>query len=312
MDVHRSARTGINMDNNNQQADSNFYQQDTSNQQGSPYMGSGYGGPGSSHGYDNSVERKAPNIFQQFALSFVPTQYGRLAKVKTGSMIGFVTLLTLIATIIVFIRPALSFSSDNVNALLDQVPDFEVSNGRFSIDGDFTYDEDGMFVLLTDDVPRFTYEQLSTIADRGYHDIIMAGSESISVLQNRDYQQYDFKNLDSSIHLSKSWISNTVVPFLMVIFIIMYILFYVGRTLWYFLCAAVYFLFAMLIASILHKRQPSGALFRAAVYSKVLMFSVAVLLDVVTFVDISIPLLFRIFVTMVFMGFAIAKLPEKN
>ena len=57
MDVHRSARTGINMDNNNQQADSNFYQQDTSNQQGSPYMGSGYGGPGSSHGYDNSVER---------------------------------------------------------------------------------------------------------------------------------------------------------------------------------------------------------------------------------------------------------------
>ncbi len=312
MNTYHDAKTGNNMDNNDQQTNSNFYQQDLANQQGSPYMGSGYGGPGSSHGCDSSVERKAPNIFQQFALSFVPTQYGRLANVKTGSMIGFVTLLTLIATIIVFISPALSFSSDNVNAMMDLIPDFEVKNGRFSIDDEFTYANDGMFVFLTDGVHRFTYEQVSAIADRGYNFIIMAGSERISVMQNGEYQQYDFKSFNRDIPLSKSWIVNTVVPVLKVIFIITYILFYVGRTLWYFLCAAVYFLFAMLIASILHKKQPSGALFGAAVYSKVPMFCVAVLLDVVSFVNISIPFIFRIVITMAFMGFAIAKLPENN
>ena len=221
-------------------------------------------------------------------------------------------LLTLIATIIVFISPALSFSSDNVNAMMDLIPDFEVKNGRFSIDDEFTYANDEMFVFLTDGVHRFTYEQVSSIADRGYNFIIMAGSERISVMQNGEYQQYDFKSFNRDIPLSKSWIVNTVVPVLKVIFIITYILFYVGRTLWYFLCAAVYFLFAMLIASILHKKQPSGALFRAAVYSKVPMFCVAVLLDVVSFVNISIPFIFRIVITMAFMGFAIAKLPENN
>lgn len=64
MNTYHDAKTGNNMDNNDQQTNSNFYQQDLANQQGSPYMGSGYGGPGSSHGCDSSVERKAPNIFQ--------------------------------------------------------------------------------------------------------------------------------------------------------------------------------------------------------------------------------------------------------
>ena len=49
---------------------------------------------------NNPYQQKAPNIFKQFCLAFVPAGYDRLAKVKIGSMIGFVTLLALVATLI--------------------------------------------------------------------------------------------------------------------------------------------------------------------------------------------------------------------
>ena len=103
-----------------------------------------------------------------------------------------------------------------------------------------------------------------------------------------------------------------MIPLTMVVVIVGYIIFFVGRVLWYFFCAAVYLLFAMIIASILKKQQPAGALFRIAVYSKVLMFVVATFLSVFPFVNYSVPFLLRVGITVVFMGFAIAQLPEQN
>ena len=103
------------MDNNyNQQTNANPYQQGNSYQQNdsyaNPYLDNGFGGYGSSNNYGSNPEPvKVPNIFQQFVLAFIPPQYNRLTKVKTGSMIGFVTLLALIATILSFVVFALSF-----------------------------------------------------------------------------------------------------------------------------------------------------------------------------------------------------------
>ena len=68
----------------------------------------------------------------------------------------------------------------------------------------------------------------------------------------------------------------------------------------------------LIIASVMKKQQSAGALFRIAVYSKVLMFVVATLLSVVPIVGFSVPFMLRIFVTTGFMGFAIAKLPDHN
>ena len=73
-----------------------------------------------------------------------------------------------------------------------------------------------------------------------------------------------------------------------------------------------YLLFAMLIASVLKKQVPGEALFRTAVYAKVLMFAVATVLDLIPLVDLSVPFLFRVAITTVFMGFAIAKLPDNR
>ena len=71
-------------------------------------------------------------------------------------------------------------------------------------------------------------------------------------------------------------------------------------------------LFAMIIASVMNKQVPAEALFKTAVYAKVLMFVIATFLDLIPVVYLSVPFLFRVAVTTVFMGVAIMKLPDNR
>lgn len=260
---------------------------------------------------NNQQPQKAPNFFKQLGYSFVPPQYGVLAKVKTGRMIGFVVLLTLIATIISFAGLAIDLAtSDDLDKFLDGLPDFEVRNGRFSIDEEFIYDEDDTFVYLTDEFDEFIYEDAKYLKDLGYDFILLASRDNISIMQNGEYQEYDYSDLGSGLVLNKDWIITQLVPIIWVCVAVVYIFFFVGRTFWYFLCATIYFLCALLIGLIMSKKVSAGAMFRVAVYSKVLMFVVALLIDLMPFVSFSISGILRTVITLVFMGFAIWKLPD--
>ena len=315
------------MDNNyNQQTNENPnqqgnpYQQGNPNQQGNPYqqpnpyMNNGYGNYGGPYNYGGNPEpQKAPNIFQQFYLSFVPPQYNRLTKVKTGSMIGFVTLLAFVSTVIIFAFFLVIFKAMNMSGWADQLPDFEIRDGQLYTEEDFELDEKPVYVYMTDDVSEFSYEDAYELGLEGYWNIILVGRNRLSLMQNGQYQQADFSDFGSSMVIDKDWFVDVIVSFVKVFFVMGFVIFFVGRVFWYFLCAAVYLLFAMFIASVMMKKQLStGTLFRVAVYSKVLMFVVATLLTAVSFMSLSVPFLFRVIVTVVFMGFVIAKLPDEG
>lgn len=289
----------------------NAYQQGSSYQQIHPYKNNGYGNQGGSYNYGgNSEPQKAPNILQQFVLAFIPPRYDGLTRVKTGSMIGFVTLLALVATIISFLSLMIGFSPSDMKELAGYLPDFEISGGRLHLDEDFMYDEDPILIYMTEDIDEFTYEDAAELADEGYQDVLLVGQNRISVMQNGEYQQLDFADLGSELEISREWIIEQLIPIIMVVIVIGYICFFIGRICWYFLCAAIYMLFGMLIASIMKKQLSAGALYRTAVYAKVLMFVIATLISAIPFVVLSVPFMFRFVITLVFMGFAIAKLPD--
>lgn len=285
----------------------NFYQQ-----QGNPYQsGNAYMGHGGANygNYGGLEPEKAPNIFQQFVLAFVPTKYNLLTKVKTGSMIGFVTLLALIATVISFISFALEITSIDMEEVAAGLPDFELKNGRLHLDEDFLYEEEGLLIYLTDEIDSFSYDDAAKIASEGYYNIILAGRDRLSVMQNREYQQLDFKDFGNSLEISRTWIVTQLIPLLLIFCAIGYVFFFVGRVFWYFFCAVIYMLIGMAIAAIMRKQIETGELFRTAVYSKVLFFVIATVISLLPFVDFSIPLWTRIVATTAFMAFAIAKLP---
>ena len=306
-----------NSENSNQQGNPyqqpNSYQQGNPYQQPNPYMNNDYGNYGGPYNYGGNPEpQKAPNIFQQFGLSFIPPQYNRLTKVKTGSMIGFVTLLSFISTVIIFAFLLIIFKTINMSEWVDQMPDFEIREGQFHIEEDFEFDMAPAYIYMTDDVGEFSYEDVYELADEGYWNIILVGRDRLSLMQNGQYQQADFSDLGSGIVIDKDMFVDTVISFMKVFVVIGFVIFFVGRVFWYFLCAAVYLLWALLIASFMKKQLSAGTLYRAAVYSKVLMFVVATFLSMFSLAGVSIPFLLRVAVTVVFMGFAIAKLPEEG
>lgn len=227
-------------------------------------------------------------------------------------MIGFVTLLVLVATLLSFASVMVSFSSIDMGEIASKLPEFALEDGRLYMEEDFLFDEGNVFVYMTEGIDSFSYEDADEIADEGYQNVMLVGRDRLSLMQNGEYQQLDFSDLGDSFALSREWIATKMAPFIMVIIIVLYTVFFLWRILWYFLCAAVYLLFGMLIASVMNKRVPTEALFRTAVYAKVLMFVVATVFDLIPFLDLSVPFLFRVVITTVFMGFAIAKLPDNR
>ena len=75
-------------------------------------------------------------------------------------------------------------------------------------------------------------------------------------------------------------------------------------------------LFAMLIASIMKKQLETGVLFRTAVYAKVFMFVIMMILEQSRFVNFKILSLLLFFIrvaaTIGFMALVIAELPENR
>ena len=134
-------------------------------------------------------------------------------------------------------------------------------------------------------------------------------------MQNRGvlkYQSVGFKIFGRNKQLGKKLAVDALMPIFSALLVILYIFTFVGRVLGYFLFAAVYLLFAMLIASIMRKLLETGVLFRTAVYAKVLMFVAAMILGLIPFMNVFVLFLLRVVVTIGFMAFAIAKLPENK
>ena len=184
-----------------------------------------------------------------------------------------------------------------------------------SLEEDFLYEEDGMYVYMTDDVEGFTYGDAVQKVSEGYVDVILVGRDRIFIMQNRGqlrYQYVGFEMFGRNKQLSKALVVEALMPFLAGLSIILYFMIFVGRILQYFLFAAVYLLFGMVMASIMKKRIEPGVLYRTAVYAKVLMFVAAMALELIPFAFLTIPFLIRVPVTLVFMGFAIAKLPGQT
>ncbi|MDE7252409.1 MAG: DUF1189 domain-containing protein [Acetatifactor sp.] len=300
--------------NRDQSSQINYSQQ--TNDYKSPYPNTGgYTSSDYSNPYGNNPvqQLKAPNIFGQFAYAFVPPKYGSLTKVKVGSMIGFVVLLTLLATILSAVKFFIAFSLIGSSlGILDDLPDFELKNGRFYIDEEYKFDDGDMLVYLTDEIDEFTYDDVEYAKELGYSELILVGRDKISLLNNGQYQEKRFKDMDLSgdITISKEWIKETLMPILSILIAVGYVVFFIFRTLWYFFCAMLYFLVALVVAAIMQRKVSAGALYKTAVYSKVLMFVVGTVLGLLPFVHISVLGIINIIITITFMSFAIYMLPK--
>lgn len=310
----------MNTYNGNSNKEGNSYQQGNFYPQGAPYQNGAYNNFNNQFGgyNENRIPRKAPNVFKQFFYSFVPSKYGNFASVGAGGMIGFVTLLTFVATLILIIRVWLSFLIiGGIDTFLNVIPDFEIRNGRFSIEEEFYMAKEDSYFYFTDQVDEFTYDDIKELRKEGYTEILLISRDNLAMYQDNEYQEHYFSDLvPNTTTVNKSWITDVFMPMIWIAILIGMLFFFIGRTFWYFACAAMYLLVGFIIADVLRKNVSAGNLFRTAVYAKVVMFVAVPVLSWIPFGPVVIPGILkasvRFVVTVIFMAFAIQYMPQNR
>lgn len=277
------------------------------------YNSGSYGNYNSADNYSSYEEKEAPSFFMQFPYSFNPQKYGELVRVKNGPMIGFVILFLALCTIVTYIGFSISFSkTEEIEKVLNMFPDFCLTNGEFSIEETFEYaDSDKeIYVLVSDEVDEFKLDEAQEKQEEGYDSVILIGQSNLVFENDGEYNQLKFSDLPE-VTFNKEWIMDTFLPGLFVVVSIGFIFYFIGRTLWYFFCALMYMLIAMICAKIFHKEFTSGVLYKTAIYAKVIMTVVACLLSVLP-IAVAIPAFIRTMITLAMMLVSFTNLPQRS
>ena len=87
------------------------------------------------------------NFFAIPVFSFVPPKYKKLVDEKSGKVFGALLLCFILLALITAFR-AVSGMGALKNAVIKECPDFDLSNGEFTIDKDYKYDNDGVYCLI--------------------------------------------------------------------------------------------------------------------------------------------------------------------
>ena len=263
-------------------------------------------------GGNNQKPPKTPNIFKQFAFSFVPPMYKELAGAKVGIMILLVLIVIAMACVFQYGSFLLSYAiSGGVSGIMELFPDFTLENGEFSIAQEFYIEEDDIVIYMTEDVYEFDYDDVEYYLDYGFEQVMLVGRYNICMYTIDDgYQELYFSEL-GDFSLSKDgivkWGGITIVGFVLVYYIFAFFF----KAIWYFLMASIYLLLGMLLAMIFSKEISAGHIFKAAVFAKLPFFMLAALFKCVG-LNFGILGIIRAVLTLVFFGFCVWCLPEKR
>lgn len=269
--------------------------------------------------------QKAPNIFQSFIYAFIPPKYQQLVKVKTGGMIAFVVLLVLIVTLADFAVLGGVIGVGYIVPLWEKIPDIVIDDGKLQIDQEYFYAKNGTYVSVTNDANAYTYEDVMTLAQSGYIQILIVDQDKIIVLQQGEYQERYFTELADrgEKFIFKDWLKEELLPVMGVSAAVLLVIYFSLRVIWYFLSAAVYLLGGMVIAQIMGKKLPTEQLFRIAVYAKVPMYVLAMMFNGMLLMNLSVSLFprmaaafifmfVRIVATLAFIGVTIYGIPQEG
>lgn len=228
------------------------------------------------------------NIFKEMVLSvYSYGSYKQFLQNKKGKVFGFGVMLMVIYFVVTALIPGLTtiFSpSGGMHNLMENIPDFELKNGRLWVDDVFEMDEGSIYVYIDTDPDYYFYdadEMAYFLND--YTSAILMDSEKMIVKSNGQVQGLYFSDLGGDLDKED----------LMALLPLFYISFAVGIFLGYIFATAFFFfgvllvaLLGMIVASSLKYQLTFGQLYLLGVYSRTLPLIIKAL---VSLLPINIP-----------------------
>ena len=246
---------------------------------------------------DDDDDDKKVNFFLIPFFSFIPTKYDRLVREKGGKVFGALLIWFIILNVIAGI-----FAAAGVNKVADelktQLPDFDLSNGRLTIDQPLVMDEDGSYIMIDDSLSGVTAADIDEVYKSGYYkQIFIGGSDSAAMLNEGKVQVLKYSDL-GGFEISRDKLCNKWIPMLKPIIILFFIigaLFSIG---FYYIAALILQFPAGAIAKAVTKGDIDKTdRFRITVLAK---FPVFVLVFIIKKIGLSLNLLVNVIMQLIF------------
>lgn len=232
------------------------------------------------------MEEKTTNFFAIPVFSFVPTKYKELVKNSAGKIFGAIFVTFLILGLIVAFKVN-STINQVVDVIEESCPNFELSNGEFSIDQPFNFDQDGTYLVIDDSITNITEDSIKDlIVENLYSQIIILGKDSFGMYNNGQIQCYNLSDINLSF--SKTSLIDQFIPTMKPIVLGCVVIFYLIYVGFYYLAAWIMSLITNLICKIMKKDIDEKERFRITVLAKLPVFIISVILGLFTPLSIGI------------------------
>ncbi len=246
---------------------------------------------------DDDWSDKRVNFFLIPFFSFVPTKYRQLVIEKGGKVFGALLVWFVILNIITGIIAA-SGIDKVADELRAELPDFELANGRMTIETPMLEDKDGTYIEIDDSLSGITASNIDEVYKSGYYkQILIAGSDSAGIYSDGRVQVLKYSDLNG-FEMSRDKLCNKWIPMLkplIIIFMIIGAFFSIGV---YYLAALIIQFPAGFLGGLITKREfGSVERFRITVLAK---FPVFVLIYIIKKFSLKVNLLVNIILQLIF------------
>ena len=143
--------------------------------------------------------------------SFVPTKYRELTKESGGKIFGGLLVFFILMGIISGAVWA-SRVGELTSIVESDCPDFELANGKFTIERPFHFDSDGVYMDIDPSIQSATSADIEAIRKKGsYQTVMIIGSNGFASYNNGQVQEYGFDTF-KDFAISKTTLVNSIFP----------------------------------------------------------------------------------------------------
>ena len=168
---------------------------------------------------DDDPDDRKVNFFLIPVFSFVPKKYKRLVLGHGGKVFAALLVWFVILNIITGIIAAAGIN-EVADSLRNELPDFELANGRMTIDSPVLIDQDNTYIVVDDSLSSVTASDVDAVNKKGYYkSVFIAGSDSAGVFSDGKIQVIKYSDL-SGLKISREILCDRWIPMLKPIVII--------------------------------------------------------------------------------------------
>lgn len=227
------------------------------------------------------------NILKEMILSTYSIEsYKQFLQNKKSKVFAFgVTFMAFYFLITLLIPSLVSIFSPTggIHRFVEDIPDFELSDGVLWVDGVYEFDERDVYVLVDTD-PDYVFYDFDEMEPyfRDYTSVLLIDSEKIFIKSEGQVQGMYFSDLGKGFEISKKNLRE-LAQGLYVCYVMFMIFAYIWMTAMYFFGVLIVALIGMAVASVMKCRLTFGQLYLLGIYTRTLPLIIKALLSLLPF-----------------------------